>query len=284
MGRAIDLRGRSILISGASSGIGAATAIACADKGMKVGLLARSGDKLGVVAERIRGRGGTAHAVVGDVTSDEDCARAIEECEGEIGDLYAVIANAGYGKEDACHSMRDEDVRAMFETNFHGSLRLVQPMIERFRERGAGHAIFVSSCLSKVGMPYYGCYCATKAAQDYFARAMRLELGGSGVHVSSVHPVGTDTSFFDTAAELSGGELKVAGSKTKGVFQQDATRVSGAIVKCLEKPRGEVWTSTAARLGLAGMVAFPGLTDRMLARKLRKRLGARGDEAMGNGR
>ncbi len=279
MGRAIDLTGRSILISGASSGIGAATAIACADRGMRVGLMARSGANLERVKQHIESHGGVAHAVVGDVTSDEDCARAIEVCEGElggVGGLYAVIANAGYGKEDACHSMRDEDVRAMFETNFHGSLRLVQPMIERFRARGSGHALFVSSCLSKVGMPYYGCYCATKAAQDYFARAMRLELGGTGVYVSSIHPVGTDTSFFDTAAQLSGGELKVAGSKKKGVFQQDATRVSGAIVKCLEKPKGEVWTSTVARLGLAGMVAFPGLTDRMLARKLRKRLGRRG--------
>jgi len=269
MRRAVDLEGRSILISGASSGIGAATALACAHKGMRVVLMARRRDKLDAVAGRIEDAGGAAHTVIGSVDSDEDCARAVDASESRFGPLHAVLANAGYGQETACARMEEHEIRAMFETNFYGSLRLVRPMIDRFRERGAGHALMVSSCLSKLGLPYYGCYCATKAAQDHFCRAMRHELIGTGVRVSSVHPIGTRTEFFDTAAARSGGTLELTGSGER--FMQTASRVARAIVGCMERPRGEVWTSTPARLGFAACVAFPGLTDWALARRVRAR-------------
>ncbi len=263
----IDLTGKSILISGASSGIGAATAIQCARAGMKVGLMARRSDKLQVIADQIGNN--QCCIIVGSVDSDEDCNRALQECESRFGPIYSVLANAGYGAEQSCHDLGVDDIRAMFETNFYGSLRLVQPAIAGFKDRGLGHAIMVSSCLSKIGLPYYGAYCASKAAQDHFCRAMRLELHKTGVHVSSVHPVGTRTEFFETAAHRTGKDLKLAGSGSRGM--QSPERVAKAIVKCLRKPRGEVWTSLPVRIGLAASVAMPGLTDWGLRRVMRKR-------------
>jgi len=263
------LRGQPILISGASSGIGAATAIACARAGMPVALMARRADKLETAAQRVRDAGAQALTIVGSVDSDDDCARAIDEAERALGPMYAVLANAGYGQEAACVEMDEDAIRAMFETNFYGSLRLARPMIERFKDRGAGHAIMVSSCLSKLGLPYYGCYCATKAAQDHFCRAMRHELAGTGVRVSSVHPIGTRTEFFDAAADRSGGTLELTGSGDR--FMQPASKVADAIVRCLRRPKGEVWTSTITRLGFAASVAAPGLTDWALARRMRAR-------------
>jgi short-subunit dehydrogenase len=265
----IDLNNKPILISGASSGIGAATAIACANAGMNVALMARREDRLQSLSERI----GTDRSIVivGSVDSDEDCTRAIESCVDRFGSVYSVLANAGYGHEQPSHSSSTEDIRAMFETNFFGSLRIVQPAIEHFKSQGTGHAMMVASCLSKIGLPHYGAYCATKAAQDHFCRAMRLELLGSGIHVSSVHPIGTKTEFFDEAAKRSGGDLDLAGSS--GRFMQPPERVARAIVKCLGKPKGEVWTSLPVRLALGASVAFPGLTDWGLRRAMKKRLG-----------
>lgn len=264
----IDLTDKPILISGASSGIGAATAIACADAGMKVALMARREEKLKVIADMIGSE--NSCITVGSVDSTEDCHRALEACQSKFGPMYAVLANAGYGLEKPCHDLSFDEICAMFETNFYGSLRLVQPAVVGFKERGAGHALMVSSCLSKIGLPYYGPYCASKAAQDYFCRAMRLELANTGVYVSSVHPIGTKTEFFDEAAKRSNGKLDFAGSSNSR-FMQSPDRVAKAIVRCLRKPKGEVWTSFSVRLALACTVAAPGLTDWALKRAIKKR-------------
>lgn len=266
----IDLRGKPIVITGASSGIGAATAVACARAGMPVGLFARREEKLRAVQERIERDGGRAVVVVGDVADPESNLELIAKAEEAFGDLYAAIANAGYGAEVECATMPIEDIRAMFEVNFYGSMHLVQAAIARFRERGSGHAMMVSSCLSKIGLPRYGVYCASKAAQDYFSRAMRHELRGTGVHVSSVHPVGTKTEFFDEAAKKSGGgKLRLAGSSER--FMQTPERVAGAVVKCLRKPKGEVWTNGLVRWALGASVMMPGVTDWGLGRMVEKR-------------
>lgn len=268
----IDLKDKPVVITGASSGIGRATAFACARAGMAVGLMARRAEKLDAVRERIERDGGRAIVVVGDVVDPEANAELIARTEEAFGDLYGSIANAGYGAEVECATMAIEDIRAMFEVNFYGSLHLTQAAIVGFRERGAGHAMMVSSCLSKIGLPRYGAYSATKAAQDHFTRAMMHELRGTGVFVSSVHPVGTTTEFFDEAAKRSaGGRLELAGRG--GLFMQPPERVAGAIVRCLRKPRGEVWTSALTRWGFGLGVMMPGVTDWVVGRMVGRRSG-----------
>lgn len=269
----IDLNDKAVAITGASSGIGAATALSCAEAGMAVALFARRGDKLEEVRVRIEAAGGRAIGVVGSVDNEADCQRLLEETERAFGPAYAVIANAGYGVESPAWSMDEADIRAMFETNFYGSLRVLRPAIARMRERRAGHLIMVSSCLSKIGLPCYAAYCASKAAQDHFARAMRIELGPDGVAVSSVHPIGTKTEFFDTAAGHSprGSRLLDRGTER---FMQPASKVADAIVRRLRKGRGgEVWTSTPMRLTLGAAGMFPGLTDAALRRMYARRMG-----------
>ncbi len=266
-----SLAGKPIIITGASSGIGAATAIACARAQMPVALFARRADKLQAIREQIELSGGRAIVVAGDVADPEANEELIARAEEAFGPIYACIANAGYGLEHETATMPIADIRAMFETNFFGSLHLLQPAIERFRRQGTGHAMMVSSCLSKISMPYYASYCATKAAQDNFCRSMRLELADEGVYVSSVHPIGTKTEFFDTADSNTSGGLKVASTK-QNRFMQTPERVAGAIVRCLRKPKGEVWTSLPTRIALAGTLACPATTDRVFRWALRNRL------------
>jgi len=266
----IDLSNRPIAITGASSGIGAASAFACAKAGMPVALMARRTEKLEAIVRAITESGGKAISVPGSVEDPEAARRLIDETVEAFGSIYSVFANAGYGVEIPASEMTDEDLRQIFEVNFHGSLNVTRPALEHMRGAGEGHVLFCSSCLSKVSISYYGAYSATKACQDHFARSMRLELRDKGIAVSSVHPIGTRTEFFDAAAAL-GGDLKIADQKNT-MFLQSPERVGRAVVRRLRKGRGgEVWTSLPVRTALGLSVVFPGITDRTLAMLLKKR-------------
>jgi len=269
----IGLSGKAIVITGASSGIGRATAIECARAGMPVLVAARREDRLVELVEQIRTNGGAAEYAIVDVVSQEQCAAMIAKAREAFGGVYAVFANAGYGEEIAMHEMSDNQLRRMFEVNFFGSLNAIRPALSAMIERRSGHAIMCSSCVSKLTLPFYGAYAATKAAQNHVGRAMRLELEPFGVHVSTVHPVGTKTEFFDVAKERSGSAPLVEHSPER--FLQPADRVARAVVKCLYKPRAEVWTSPFVRLGMAIAMPIPHIADAALRRMVRRRLDLR---------
>lgn len=267
----LALTGKPIAITGASSGIGAATALACARAGMPVALLARRADRLDAVARQVADSGGRAVVVAGAVEDPASSLRLLETCADAFGSVYAAFANAGYGQNTQTVAMTDAEVRAMFDVNLHGTLHLLRPAVERFVAAGEGHALLCSSCLSKLGVPHYGCYSATKACQDHWARAMRLELAGTGVLVSSVHPLGVETEFRQAARARAGGEPSPVDLAPRRLMQSAQT-VAMAIVRQLRRGRGgEVWTSTAARLGFAAADAFPSLTDALIARRMRGR-------------
>ncbi|UYV14168.1 MAG: SDR family NAD(P)-dependent oxidoreductase [Phycisphaera sp.] len=265
---AIDLTGKPIAITGASSGIGKATALACARAGMPVALCARRVNKLEDVAREIEQTAGTAIAVQTDVTSIDQCRAFIEKAEAELGPLYAVFANAGFGFERPIHETTDDQMREIFEANFFGTLNTIHPAVERFVERRAGHVLICSSSIGKMAIPGYGAYCATKAAQWHVGRAMRHELKSLGIHVSTVHPIGTRTEFSQGVQRRSGGSDIV--SNTPKAFIQPPERVARAVVACLNKPKTEVWTSLPSRLGLGALSTFPRLADAAFDRFARK--------------
>lgn len=268
-----DLTGKPIAITGASSGIGRATALACARVGMPVALGARRLDRLEGVAEEIRGAGGKAIARATDVNDPASCRALIEATVSEFGSIYAVFANAGYGFEGAMHELDDGELRGIFETNFWGTINTCRPALEHFMKAGRGHVLICSSCIAKIGIPYYGPYCATKAAQNLIGRAMRHELAPLGVHVSTVHPVGTRTEFFDVSSQRTRGPSAL--DQGSGRFMQPPERVANAIVACLRRPKTEVWTSWTTRWAFGLMNAFPRIADVVLnihAKKQRKRL------------
>lgn len=267
---AIDLSGRVIVITGGGTGIGRATALACARAGMHVALGARRLDKLEAVADEIRSIGTNAAAVRCDVASAEDCVSLLDTAENQLGPIYAAFANAGYGFEAPFSETSDERFAEIMDINFHGSLRLIRPAIERMRARGQGHALFCSSCLSKLGIPYYAPYCTSKAAQDHAARSLRHELAPEGIAVSSVHPVGTRTEFFDTAKEHSGGST--VSDRTPKSMLQPPEKVAKRVVKQLRKGKGaEIWTGFDKRFAFAAAVMFPGLADRLMRGMVAKR-------------
>lgn len=264
------LRDKAIVITGASSGIGAATALACANEGMRVLIAARRMDKLqAVIARATDNTRGNISAMVCDVSKQSECEELIARATDRLGQLHAVFANAGYGQETSALEMTDDALRLMLETNFWGSWWTIRPALQQMIAAKSGHVLMCSSCVSKIGLPYLSAYTMSKAMQDHLGRALRIELANSGVHVSTVHPIGTTTEFFDVSAKRSGSTGGLF-QRTPKAFMQPAEKVAQAVVACLRKPKGEVWTSLSTRLSLAMGVALPGIADWGLRKKFAK--------------
>lgn len=262
-----DLAGLPIVITGAGTGIGRATAVECARAGMPVALAGRREEPLRETARAVEAAGGRALVVPTDVADADACRRLVEATVEAFGTVYAAFANAGYGLRGPVHELDDRAIREIFETNFWGSLFLLRPALahmlaNRKDEARVGHLLMCSSCLSKIGSPFTAPYSASKAMQDHFGRAMRHELAGARVHVSTVHPIGTRTEFFDAAARRE--DSIGRGIPPPQAFTQPPERVARAVVRCLQRPRGEVWTSTTVRLAFAAATAFPGIADRAI--------------------
>lgn len=264
----IDLSGKPIVITGASSGIGREVALACARAGMPVVVGARRLERLESLVAEIRQAGGKAEARTCDVDKPEDSQTLVDACEQAFGSVYSVFANAGFGLEGGVLDLSDEQYHAIFKTNFFGTLALIRPGIAAMRKHGRGHVIINSSCVSKMGIPNHSAYSASKAMQDHIGRALRIELEGTGIHVSTVHPIGVATEFSQTVEKMSGGVRKAV--RTPEKMKQRPEMIADLIVNSLRKPRGEIWTHTPTRLGMALFTMFPGLGDWYLTRRQRR--------------
>ena len=200
-----NLVGKRFLITGGGTGIGAATAVLAASMGMKVMVTGRRAEPLEKVVEDIRSGGGEAAHHVGDVAGEGASEAALQAVRSAWGGVDAVFANAGYGIEKPVLESTDEDLRRIFEVNVFAAVDLLRCSGRAMLEAGSpGHLLGCSSILGKFTLPRYGLYSSTKAALTHVCRSMREELAGSGIAVSSVHPVTTRTEFFDVALRNSG--------------------------------------------------------------------------------
>ena len=266
-----DLKGKVAIITGASSGIGAATARAMARAGIDVVLVARRGEKLELVAHSVRAIGRKAHVIVDDVADSAHAARVLDEATRVFGKFDIVFANAGYGMERPIHEMNDDEIRTMFEVNFFASLTLVRAAANELLRCGrGGHLLMCSSCVSKFSIPGHGLYAATKAAQESVCRAMRFELAHADIEVASVHPVTTTSEFYERSASRSGLPAGDVPEHAPRWFIQTPDRVASAVVACLKRPRSEVWTSFTVRMSAALFTLFPCILDVVMRREARR--------------
>ena len=268
------LRDQVIIITGASSGIGAATAIECAKAGMDMVLNARRADRLEQVADTVRRCGRKAEIVVGDVTEEGMSQRMLDTAQGAFGRFDVVFANAGYGFERSVVQMDDQELRQIFDVNFFASFELIREAAKRLiTDQRSGHLLMCSSCLAKFTLPFFSAYSATKAAQNHFCRAMRLELARYNIEVSSVHPITTTTEFFEVSNQLSGkaDTTSTVPDHASKMFVQTPERVARAIVRCLRRPRPEVWTSHIVRSVAGVMTAFPRFFDLVVRKQAKGR-------------
>ena len=254
-----DLKHQIAVITGASSGIGRAAALAFAREGMRVVLGARRTDRLQEAVERIRSAGGEARAVRTDVSQPSDVQHLVEEALAAFGRLDVLVNNAGLGYFGPLESMPLDEARHLFEVNVMGTLYGIQAAVPIMRRQRSGHIINVSSVVGKRATPGSGIYSATKSAQVAMSESLRLELAEAGIRVSVVCPVSTTTEFFAVAASRSPLKIDPAGPT------YTAEQVADVLVRCARRPRPEVMVYPPARLMLILNAVAPRLMDRMLS-------------------
>lgn len=188
----MDLKDKTVVITGASSGIGRAAALEMARRGANVVLGARRLEALEKTAAECRALGVRATAVAADVTKPEDCARLV----AEAGEVDVLVNNAGFAIFDAIAEAKPDELRAMMDTNYFGMVHCTQAVLPRMLQRGSGTIVNLASIAGIMGYARMGGYCATKFAVIGFTEALRDEVLGRGVRVALVCPGTTETGFF----------------------------------------------------------------------------------------
>jgi short-subunit dehydrogenase len=249
-----------VAITGASAGIGRATALRLARDGAAVVVSARRRDRLDALVHEIEALGGCAVPVVADVTRQSDMHRLVSETTQRFGRLDVMICNAGFGVEGSLNEIADEHMRRLLDVNYLGTFYAARAALPVFRQQNAGHLLFVSSIVGKRGVPQMGAYAATKFAQVGLAECLRAELSGSNIHLSVVFPVSTDTEFHLVMQETSGVASRARGPR------QSAEQVADAIARGIARHAPEIYPYRKAR-GLVWLNAIaPGFCDRFVKR------------------
>lgn len=252
------LKDSVVVVTGASSGIGRATAEAFARKGATVALTARRSKALDRVAETCREHGADAVALPADVADAEAVENVAREVAGRFGRIDVWVNNAGVNLFGRIEEAPVNVWYRVIETNLFGTYHGIRAALPWMREQGSGVIINVSSLLGKVGAPFMSSYVASKHAVRALSDCARQELlDAPGIQVCTVLPGPIDTPLFTSGGNYSGREVK----PVKPVIS--ANRVADAIVSCAEKPTREkaVGASTTAALGFNRLV--PGLTERI---------------------
>ncbi|MFD9910531.1 SDR family oxidoreductase [Streptomyces sp. NPDC059063] len=208
---ALPLAGRVAVVTGASSGIGEATARHLAAQGAKVALLARRTDRLtGHVAD-IEAAGGTAIAVPADVTDPAAIAAAVDRVHQELGRVDLLVNNAGLALPDLLGQDGAANWRRMIEVNITGAFAVadafVPDLVEAAAERGHADLVTISSAAAQTVLPGFGGYAASKAAVSHLLRNLRAELSPKDVRVTTIEPGAVDTELRD---DLGDAELTAA--------------------------------------------------------------------------
>jgi len=242
-----------VILTGATRGIGRATARALAGRGATVGLVARNQQDLAALARELPG----SVVMAADVGDAGGLDAAVQGFISEAGGLDAVIANAGVAHTAPFSELEAERAEEMTRVNFLGTLNLVRSSLDHMLDRGRGHIAIVSSGAALRAFPWTAVYGATKAAQKAFAEALRHELSGSGVSVSTIYPGEVKTSLHAHEREKMPDWWRAGDAIPPEV-------VAEAVVSAIAEDRREVHVPQQVRLlGLNGVA--PGLVDRLLA-------------------
>ena len=202
---------QTAIITGASSGIGRATARLLRREGARLVLNARRNDRLDEVAQETDGT-----AVAGDITNPAVRARIVEACDGKIDIL---VNNAGYGEGGPVETVTEEAYRRQFEVNLFAPGAMIQAVLPAMRKQRSGRIINLSSVAGRFGYPLFGWYCASKHALEGLSDSLRLEVKPWGVHVILIEPGPVETEFFAVAKERAARQLRDESSAYRPFFQ-----------------------------------------------------------------
>jgi short-subunit dehydrogenase len=212
---------KTVLITGASSGIGRALAMTFAARGAHVAVAARRKDELDRLVREIEEHGGRAKSYVVDVGDPSAAAQVVRAADKDLGPLEMVVANAGVGYVGHAATLEWEDIAKNLDVNARGAMATLHAAIPIFLAHKGGHLVGVTSLAGRRGLPTAGPYSASKAALSTFLETLRIDLAAAGIRVTDVQP-----GFVDTPMTV--------GNKFPMPFLWSADRAARYIVRKLD--------------------------------------------------
>ena len=243
-------RNKSVLVTGANSGIGLVTCLELAGSGWDVIGSARTPERAALVHEAAESRGLQLRTVLLDVDDADSCATAVAEVEDLTGGLTALVNNAGFARSGAVEDVSDEQVRAQLETNVVAPMRLARLVLPGMRERGGGRIVNISSIAGRTSIPLMGWYAASKHALEAVTDALRIEVEADNVKVALVEPGMFATQVWSAAQE--GGFPEASTDRYAAAYAHG--QALGARSQSLPDP---VWVARTVRLALTNPVPLP---------------------------
>ena len=267
----MSLDGRTVVITGASSGIGAQAARQIAQRGATVCLLARRAEELDEVRDSITSAGGSAHAYPVDLTDADAADAVIKQLLDEHPRIDVLVNNAARSiRRPITESFdRVHDFERTIDINYLAAVRLTLGLLPRFLEQGNGHVVVLTSMSTQIPIPLFSAYLASKSALESFARSLSAELGDRGITTTIVHFPMVRT------------EMSTATDIYAAMPMMSPRKAASWLVKAAESRPARV-TSVTGRLGELGMATAPGVLtaatrplfrrmDAALARRFRSR-------------
>jgi len=254
------LKDKVVLITGASSGIGHALALACGKQGAKVVLAARRRSRLDSLHDDIVQAGGDALVVKTDVSDEVQVINAVESAMSHYGRIDILVNNAGYGMIGELSETPNNELKHIFSVNLYGVHYLCREVIPIMKKQGSGHIINIASVLGLMAIPYNGAYCATKFALIAYTESLRMELASSNIMVSAICPGPVRTEFMESLTNMDGRKIR----DKQNLLWQTSEQLAHIILKCIYNPRGRVITSFVMKIWIAFHNRFPGLSQKMM--------------------
>ncbi|MBW1989916.1 MAG: SDR family NAD(P)-dependent oxidoreductase [Deltaproteobacteria bacterium] len=245
---AFDLEGKTIVITGASSGIGRALAVEFADKGAgHVVISGRNTGALDETAQLVKQKGIEPVCFAADVTSQDEMHALVNEALEKTGGLHAMVLCAGYEIMGAAENLDVDAYRRQMETNFFGVLHGFYAALPHFLEQGRGEFVFFNSAVGKLAAGLNSAYCASKFALTGFTDSIRCEMALHNINVLGVYPGFVKTNF---QKNIESPDCNVPDDLARKLMGQTPEHVAKKVVKACCKRKGELIFTFSANLGI----------------------------------
>jgi short-subunit dehydrogenase len=263
------MKGRRIILTGASEGIGRALALELAARGARIAVAARDRERLESLAAECRARGGEALAVPTDVTNAQDLEWLVAETLKAFGGIDVVIHNAGITMWSRFDALKDLEIfERVMEVNYHAPVRLTAFTLPHLKE-SRGLIVAIASLAGLTGVPERSAYAGSKHAMVGFFDSLRIELAGSGVDVSVIAPDFVVSEIHKRAIGPDGEPLGASPMvRSKIMTAEECARL---IVRAMEKRQRLLLMSPRGKWGRWLKLLAPSVIDRMAARAIRQR-------------
>ncbi|MGD8412046.1 MAG: SDR family NAD(P)-dependent oxidoreductase, partial [Desulfobacterales bacterium] len=255
-----DFKGKHVLVTGASGGLGSALVKLLADRGAFLAITSRSEKALNELISQMPQKE-NVHAITADLSQPGGAARLAQEAAAALGHIDVLVNNAGVGYFALMEEASEENIRHLFEVNTVSPLMLIKALLPEMQKRGHGRVVNILSCAGRVPIPTVAVYGGSKSALAVMTNTMRLELEPKGIDIINIYPGTVATAFEEHAFR----EEERPGLCPHDICGEPRFRIAQKVLKAAAGPPGEVWLERAGKWFSTAALIWPNYVDRRLS-------------------